>query len=228
MKVLIAEDEVKVQRFIKLALKEAGMVVDAVGRVPDLLSALQTGSYEILILDRLIRGKDALLLLKDIRKKYPQMKVLVLSALSAAEEKVAGLKEGADDYLGKPFHVPELIERVRAISRRSASKEGTPTPNVIQYKDLKMDLEKQQVFRNQQKMDLTGKEFRLLHLLIRNPGRIFSKSSLLDQVWEMNHYPESNVVEVTVANLRAKIDRGYAPLIFSRRGVGYWVGDIED
>lgn len=228
MKVLIAEDEVKVQRFIKQALKEAGMVVDSVGKVPDLLSALQTGSYEILILDRLIRGKDALLLLKDIRKKYPQMKVLVLSALSAAEEKVTGLKEGADDYLGKPFHVPELIERVRAIGRRSASKEGSTKPNVIEYKDLKMDLEKQQVFRNQQKMDLTGKEFRLLHLLIRNPGRIFSKSSLLDQVWEMNHYPESNVVEVTVANLRAKIDRGCAPLIFSRRGVGYWIGDIED
>ncbi len=224
MKILVAEDEGKVQKFIQQALMEAGMVVDVVAELEDLESALETHPYDILVLDRLLHGKDSLPLLPKIRKKYSELKILVLSALSEVEDRVEGLSEGADDYLGKPFHVSELVARVRALGRRESKETSGDRVAVLQYEDLRVDLERQQVFRGTEKIDLTGKEFRLLGLLLRHPGRVFSKTVLLDQVWEMNHFPESNVVEVTVANLRNKLDRGRNPLIFSRRGVGYWLG----
>ncbi len=226
MKVLLAEDETKVRRFIKQALEAAAMIVDEVASLPDLLTALKTNRYDILVLDRLLERHDSLDILSVVRKDAPATPILILSALAEVEEKVRGLVEGADDYLSKPFHVSELIARVRSLTRRKdlqgASLKGASWTT---GGDLTIDLEKQRVERQNKKIDLTGKEFRLLCLLARHPGRVFSKMELLNQVWDLNHYPESNVVEVTIASLRSKLDKGFTPLLQSRRGVGYWLGE---
>jgi two-component system, OmpR family, response regulator len=225
MRILVVEDEKKVQRFITRALEGAGMVVDTVETVPDMLASLGAVSFDAIVLDRLLGGHDSLESLAQTRKLQPHIKILVLSALAEVEEKVKGLTEGADDYMGKPFHVAELVARLRSLVRRETKAAIIARDNVIAFEDLTIDLEKQRVSRGSRKIDLTGKEFRILCLLARHPGQIFSKAAILDQVWDLNHYPESNIVEVTIANLRAKVDRGFTPLIKSRRGVGYWLGE---
>jgi len=225
MRILVVEDEKKVQRFLKQALEQAGMVVDTVSGVQELLAALKAVAYEAVVLDRLLGRDDSLDSIGEIRKSAPHAKILVLSALADVEDKVRGLSEGADDYLGKPFHVAELIARIRTLTRREAASEHAVKDNTVSFEDLSIDLEKQRVYRGDRRIDLTGKEFRILCLLARHPGQIFSKASILDQAWDLNHFPESNIVEVTIANLRAKIDKGFKPLIKSRRGLGYWLGD---
>lgn len=225
MRILVVEDEPKVRNFIQQALEGAGMVVDAVPSRSELFSSLKTISYDALVMDRMVQGTDLIDSLPEIRQTAPDMRVLVLSALSEVEEKVRGLTEGADDYLGKPFHLSELIARIRSVGRRSPQAKSS-RDTVMAYKDLKIDLETQRVTRQDRRVDLTGKEYRLLCLLARHPGKIYSRMELLDLVWDMNHYPESNVVEVTVASLRGKIDKGFKPLIIhSRRGAGYWLGE---
>lgn len=225
MRILVAEDEKKVQQFIRTALEQAGMTVDTVASVSDLLAAVKSISYEVIILDRLLRGDDSLEVIDALRASAPQVKILFLSALAEVEDRVQGLASGADDYLGKPFHVAELVARIRALARRETGAEKAARLHTVTVGDLIIDIEKQRVTRGGKRIDLTGKEFRVLCLLARHPGQIFSKAAILDQVWDLNHFPESNIVEVTIANLRAKIDKGHNPLISSRRGVGYWLGD---
>ena len=225
MKVLIAEDEKKVRNFLTQALSSDGMAVDAVAGIDELLVALKTSTYDAILLDRLLGNKDSIESLATIRRMAPKSKVLVLSALSEVGEKVRGLSEGADDYLGKPFHISELIARLRALCRRAEAASVASKDTVIHFGDLKIDLQTQRVVRGSQKIDLTAKEYKLLCLLARHPGEVFTKTKILDEVWEVNHLPESNVVEVTVANLRTKLDRGATPLIHSRRGAGYWLGE---
>jgi len=223
--ILVAEDEPKVRQFISQALLQAGMNVDAIADISELFLSLRAKNYDILILDRLLLGRDSINSLPELRRRFPQVKILILSALSEVEEKVKGLTEGADDYLGKPFHVTELLARIRSLTRRGELEDHRTKVMELNYEDLKINLEKQKVQRGDKSVELTGKEFRILCLLAKSPGQIFSKAMLLDQVWGMNHFPESNVVEVTIANLRSKIDRIGKPLIHSRRGVGYWLGE---
>lgn len=223
MKILLAEDEPKVRKFVGEALRQAGMVVDEVEDYLSLLTAAQTYSYDVLVLDRMLAGKDILEGLEKFREKSPQAAILILSALSEVQDRVKGLGEGADDYLGKPFHVTELIARVRALGRRKEQGQAGQKANRLEIGDLKVDLQTQKVFLSEKRIDLSGKEFRLLCLLMRHPGQVFSKSELLDQVWEMQEFPESNVVEVTVANLRNKLGKSGYPTILSKRGAGYWL-----
>lgn len=223
MKILVAEDEPKVRHFIQQALERAGMVVDAVDSVDDVQTAMQTSAYDVVVLDRLLHGHDSLDALPTLRQRHAAQKILVLSALAEVEERVKGLSGGADDYLGKPFHVAELVARVRALARPREAK-GTADA-AIGYDDLQIDLSRQRVTRGAVRIDLTGKEFRTLCLFARHIGHVFSKMEILNQVWDLNHNPESNVVEVTIANLRAKVDKGRKPLIQSRRGIGYWLGE---
>lgn len=222
MKILVVEDERKVRDFIRTALQQEGMVVDAVTSVPEMLAALSTSSYELIVMDRLLEGRDAIDSLPEIRRRHATVKILVLSALAEVENRVEGLTEGADDYLGKPFHVTELVARIRSLMRRGEGVEKRDS--LLVYEDLRIELETQRVSRAGRRIDLTGKEFRALSLLARHPNQVFSKMKLLDQVWDIDHNPGSNVVEVTIANLRAKVDRGSKPLIQNRRGVGYWLG----
>jgi len=225
MRVLVVEDERKVRNFIEQALQQAGMTVDSVANIEELKASLAANSYDVLVLDRLLEGQDSINEVLSLKRQTPSIKILILSALSEVDEKVQGLSEGADDYLGKPFHVSELIARIRALGRRGEQWEKGGKDTLLVYQDLKIDLEKQKVFRSEKVVELTGKEFRLLCLLAKSPGQVFSKSRILDQVWDLNHFPESNVVEVTIANLRSKLDKEGAPLIHSRRGVGYWLGE---
>ncbi len=225
MKILVVEDEQKVREFIRQALEQAGMVVDAFSTYTDMLAAVRTSTYDVAVLDRLLDGRDTLDALQEIRKVAPQLKILVLSALTEVEEKVKGLSEGADDYLGKPFHVAELVARLRTLTRRADRSEKVSRDTALEYGDLKINLETQRVVRQGKRIDLTGKEFRIVCLLAKNPGQIFSRAKILDMVWDINHDPESNVVEVTIANLRSKLEKGFTPLIHSRRGVGYWLGE---
>lgn len=225
MKILVAEDEKKVQKFIRQALTQAGMVVDCVPDCPELLSLLQTTQYDVLVMDRLLHGYDALTLLPMLRRKNPKMRILVLSALDDLESRVKGLTEGADDYLGKPFHVAELTARVRSLGRRQDKLDTEKAGTNLIFEDLRVNLENQTVVRGPKKVDLTKKEFQILVLFMKSPGRVFSKTEILDRVWDMNRDPESNIVEVTIANLRGKLEKGPSPLIKSQRGIGYWIGE---
>lgn len=225
MRILVVEDEKKVLTFIRKALEQAGMLVDGAATCPDMLSFLENIPYDIIVLDRLVGKDDSLMHIPAIRHSQPDVKILVLSALSDVDDRVKGLTEGADDYLGKPFHVEELVARIRTLARRRQAAESSGKDTAISYDDLKIDLSRQKVFRGDKPIDLTKKEFQILTLLARRPGEIFSKAAILEQAWDMNHYPESNIVEVAIANLRAKVDRGFKPLLHSRRGVGYWLGE---
>ena len=225
MKILVAEDERKVRDFITRALEGEGFASDAVDTLSDLMASVRTSEYDLVVLDRLLGADDSIESIPEIRRASPRTKILVLSALSEVNDKVHGLQSGADDYLGKPFHVSELVARLRALSRRGENGARASKDTHIGYRDLRIDLEMQRVFRGERRIDLTSKEFKILCLLSRHPGQIFSKTKILDEAWDLNHYPESNVVEVTIANLRAKVDKGHAPLIHSRRGVGYWLGE---
>ncbi|MFH1829523.1 MAG: response regulator transcription factor [Pseudomonadota bacterium] len=225
MKILVVEDEQKVRDFAAEALNQAGMVVDSVGSEDEMMAAIRTFKYDVIVLDRLLGNIDSITSIPHIRRLAPQTRILVLSALAEVNERVRGLVEGADDYLGKPFHVSEFVARIRSLCRRTDGSPAGKRKTVIEYSDLHIDLETQRVVRGIRRVDLTAKEFKTLCALARNPGHILSKTMILDEVWDMNHIPGSNVVEVTIATLRAKIDRGAKPLIQSRRGVGYWLGE---
>lgn len=224
MRVLLIEDETKVRNFIQKGLRSAEFLVDATSNLEEAFSSMMTVSYDVIVLDRLLKGIDSIKYLPEFRQKSPSTKILILSALSDVQDKVDGLTEGADDYLAKPFHLSELVARLRALSRRKEQE----TPNHLQLDNLIVKLDSQRVQREDQKINLTAKEYKLLVFLMRRPNRIYSKYELLNDVWELDHFPESNVVEVAINHLRSKIDKGFdKPLLHSKRGAGYWVGDPD-
>ncbi|MDB5039039.1 MAG: response regulator [Bacteriovoracaceae bacterium] len=227
LNILVVEDEPKVQRFIRQALEQSGMTVETLESLDDLDSHLERTKFDVLILDRLVGKRDSLSLLSRIKKIHLSLKVLVLSALGEVEDRVSGLELGADDYLPKPFHVSELIARVRNISRRNTESEKSDT--LLQYLDLEIRFDTQEVKRSGKVLSLTAKEFKLLTLMARWPKKIFSRSDLLDRVWGLNLDPGTNVVEVTLNRLRTKVDEGNAiSLIHTRRGSGYWFGENKE
>ena len=226
MKLMVVEDEKKVLNFIKKALSNAEFAVDSAYNLDEMFSNMLSAKYDVIVLDRMLGGIDAIKYVPDIKKKSPGTKIIVLSALSEVEDKVCGLSSGVDDYLGKPFHLSELIARVRALLRRT--EDDHRKGNILTFKDLVVDLESQLVKRKDKKIELTPKEYKLLIYLMRKPNRIASKTELLNEVWELQHYPESNVLEVAINHLRGKVDKSHdQPLIHSKRGVGYWFGDNE-
>lgn len=227
MKVLIVEDEPKVLNFLKKGLSSSEISVDVASNLDELFSTLLSHSYDAIVLDRLLGGVDAMTAISRIRTRSPSTKILILSALSDVDDKVVGLSSGADDYLGKPFEISELIARLRAVCRRvSADPEGRD--NILRYKDLTIYLDTQRVERNGTRILLTAKEYKLLAFLIKKPNRVYSKPELLSNIWEIQYYPESNVIEVLVNHLRNKVDKDFEPkLIHSRRGTGYWAGDAD-
>lgn len=226
MRILIVEDEVKVRSFIRQSLEQAGFVVDDVTTMDDALMSMRTVPYDGVVLDRLLRRHDSLDEIGEVRKIAPNAKILILSALAEVDERVRGLNGGADDYLGKPFHVAELVARMRSLLRRDEHSGHDAKTTIIEYGKLRIDLETQRAYVEEKRIDLTGKEFRILCLLAGRPGKVFSKHDILDRVWDLNHYPESNVVEVVIANLRSKIDREVdCSIIHSKRGMGYWLGE---
>ena len=219
MKLLIVEDEFKTRSYLKQGLNEAGFVVDHAGDGLDGRHLAMTGDYDLIVLDVMLPGMDGWQVLQSLRQAGRDMPVLLLTARDKVDERVKGLELGADDYLVKPFAFSELLARVRTLLRRGKNPQ---TPDVLRVADLEIDLRRRRAVRAGKKIDLTAKEFALLELLIRRQGEILPRSLIASQVWDMNFDSDTNVIEVAVRRLRAKIDDGFeTKLIRTARGMGY-------
>jgi two-component system, OmpR family, copper resistance phosphate regulon response regulator CusR len=218
MRILVVEDEAKTGDYLKQGLSEAGFVTDLVRDGLDGLHLGISGDYDLMILDVMLPGMDGWTLLQAIRRNDKSTPVLFLTARDQIEDRVRGLEAGADDYLVKPFAFAELLARVRTLLRRGKTRE----PDTLQVADLELDLRRRRASRGGQRIDLTAKEFALLELLLRRRGEVLPRSLIASQVWDMNFDSDTNVIEVAVRRLRAKVDDGFEPkLIRTVRGMGY-------
>lgn len=224
MHVLVVEDEKKVASFIQRGLAAEHYSVDLSYDGEDGLTQLFDGDYDLLILDVMLPKRDGLSVLREVRKRGVQIPVLLLTARDTLADKVAGLDQGADDYLTKPFAFEELLARVRALLRR-----GAPTqPLTLTLADLSLDPLTHQVTRAGKKIDLTAKEFSLLEFFLRNPGRVLSRALIAQHVWGVDFDTFTNVIDVYVKYLRKKIDSDFEPkLIHTVRGSGYVMKESE-
>lgn len=220
MRILVVEDERKAAAYLSKGLSENGFVVDAVHSGTDGLHRARTESYDLVILDVMLPGRDGWSILRELRTAGNATPVLFLTARDAVSDRVKGLELGADDYLVKPFAFSELLARVRSILRRGSARQS----DVIRVADLDIDLPRHRVTRGGRRIDLSPKEFSLLALLARRTGEVLSRTSIAEQVWDMNFDGDTNVVDVHVGRLRAKIDGPFdRKLIRTVRGVGYVV-----
>jgi two-component system copper resistance phosphate regulon response regulator CusR len=219
MKILIVEDEPKTGDYLKQGLVEAGFVVDLVRDGHDGLHQALTETYELAILDVMLPGLDGWSVLAGIRKAGRETPVLFLSARDQVDDRVKGLELGADDYLVKPFAFSELLARVRTLLRRGAKSSAA---ELLRAADLELDLLRRRVSRAGRRIDLTAKEFALLELLLRRQGEVLPRSLIASQVWDMNFDSDTNVIEVAMRRLRAKLDDNFeTKLIRTVRGMGY-------
>ncbi|MFA5371340.1 MAG: heavy metal response regulator transcription factor [Sideroxydans sp.] len=218
MKILIVEDEQKTGDYLKQGLSEAGFAVDLARDGTDGLHQGLSEEYDLLILDVMLPGLDGWQVLQQVRQEGKQMPVLFLTARDQINDRVKGLELGADDYLTKPFAFSELLARVRTLLRRGKTKE----PELLQAADLELDLVRRRVTRAGKRIELTAKEFALLELLLRRQGEVLPRSLIASQVWDMNFDSDTNVIEVAIRRLRAKIDDDFEiKLIKTLRGMGY-------
>ena len=220
MKLLIVEDGQKTGDYLKQGLSEEGFVVDLARDGVDGLHYGLTEEYDLIILDIMLPKLDGWGVLQALRSAGKDMPVLFLSARDQVTDRVRGLELGADDYLIKPFDFSELLARIRTLLRRKGSKsEESDSVNIA---DLVLDLKRRRVMRDGQRIDLTAKEFALLELLMRRSGEVLSRSLIASQIWDMNFDSDTNVVDVAVRRLRAKIDDPFErKLIQTVRGMGY-------
>ena len=225
MKLLVAEDEPKTGTYLQQGLSEAGFNVDLVMTGTDALQHALSESYDLLILDVMIPGLDGWEVLRLVRAAGKDVPVLFLTARDGVEDRVKGLELGADDHLIKPFVFSELLARVRTLLRRGTT---APTQAILRIADLEVDFLKRRAVRRGKRIELTAKEFSLLELLMRRRGEVLPKSLIASQVWDMNFDSDTNVIEVAVRRLRAKIDDDFAiKLIHTARGMGYMLDGPE-
>jgi two-component system OmpR family response regulator len=219
MRVLVVEDDDSIASFVSHGLREAGFAVDVAANGQEGLTKAQTAEYDAAVVDLMLPGRDGLSLVGELRRTGIRTPVLILTARRSVEDRVRGLETGADDYLVKPFAFPELLARVQALIRRS---QGAPEAIELTVGDLRLNRLTRRVERAGQEIELRPREFALLELLMRNAGRVVSKTMILSNVWGYDFDPGSNVVDVLVFRLRDKIDRGFhPPLLHTVRGVGY-------
>jgi two-component system OmpR family response regulator len=222
MRILLLEDQDRLRASTKKGLEEMGFAVDAVEDGDLALEQALTIPYDALVLDIMVPGRDGLSILRVLREKKMATPVILLTARSTLPERVEGLNLGADDYLTKPFYVEELAARLRTVVRRHS---GAPM-HLLKVTDLHMDLVTRQVSRGGQSMELSVREFSLLEFLMRSPGRVFSRVQIYEHVWGYGMDLESNLVEVYVQRLRAKIDKNHeVKLLRTVRGAGYAMGE---
>ncbi len=218
MRVLVVEDQPKIASFIHKGLEEQGMVVDLCHDGDEGYRFATTEPYDAIVLDIMLPGRDGLSILRNLRDQKNAVPVLLLTARDSLSERVEGLNLGADDYLTKPFYVEELIARLHTIVRRSSGN----TVNILKVGDLRVDLVKRDVRRDEDQIELTAREFELLEYLMRSPGRVFTRIQICEHVWNYHFDPQTNLVDVYIKRLRKKIDAGYEhKLIQTVRGVGY-------
>jgi two-component system, OmpR family, copper resistance phosphate regulon response regulator CusR len=218
MKILVVEDEVKTAKFLKKGLSEAGFVVDEARDGLEGLHLAQEVHFDLVILDVMLPNLDGWQVLARLRQSDKQCLVLLLTARDSVQERVRGLELGADDYLAKPFAFSELLARVRSLLRRGPSR----SQDVLRMADLEIDLLRRRAIRAGQRLELTSKEFLLLTLLARRAGEVLSRTLIAESVWDMNFDSDTNVVDVNVRRLRAKVDEPFPiKLIHTVRGAGY-------
>ncbi|HET7618054.1 MAG TPA: response regulator transcription factor [Vicinamibacterales bacterium] len=219
MRLLLVEDDATIADFVQKGLREAGFAVDHVADGATGLERAATGAYDAAIVDIMLPRLDGLSLIDALRARGIRTPVLILSAKRSVDDRVRGLQAGGDDYLTKPFAFAELLARVQALIRRAT---GAAEPTRLTVADLSLDLLTRRVERAGRPLDLRPREFALLQYLMRNPGRVLSKTMILSHVWGYNFDPNTNVVDVLVSRLRDRIDRPFeTKLLHTVRGVGY-------
>lgn len=226
MKLLVVEDEVKLAEYLRKGLSGEGFVVDVAHDGLEGLHLALEGEYAAIVLDRMLPGLDGMALLSALRSKKATP-VLMLTAVGSVEDRVEGLKSGADDYLVKPFAFSELVARLRVITKRGSGVVDHPAEVTrLTLADLEVDLVRRKATRAGQSLILTAKEFTLLTLLLRRQGEVLSRATLAEQVWDMNFDSGTNVVEVAVRRLRTKLDVPFEKtLLHTERGMGYVLED---
>ncbi len=218
MRVLVVEDEKKTASFVRKALQSEGFAVDVCGNGDDALTAVAGTLFDGIVLDIMLPGRDGLSVLRQLREGGNKTPVLLLSARGSVNERVEGLNAGADDYLPKPFVIAELVARVRALGRRGGEVKST----LLRLANLTLDTVSHRAERGGKTFELTAREFRLLEFLMRTPGRICGRMSIIEKVWDYDFDPGTNLVDVYVKRLREKIDDDFEPkLLHTVRGIGY-------
>ena len=226
MRILVVEDDAETREYLNRGLSEAGHVVDTADNGNRGVSLACDPKYDVMVVDRMLPGRDGLAVIQAVRDAGLSTPVLILSALGEVNDRVTGLQQGGDDYLVKPFAFSELLARLDALVRRTDI-ESTATRLVVS--DLEMDLLAREVTRAGQHIELQPREFHLLEYLMRHQGHVVTRTMLLEQVWDYNFDPQTNVIDVHVSRLRRKIDRGFdAPLIQTVRGAGYVLRASEE
>ena len=226
MRILLVEDDKQTTKFIIKGLKQAGYSVNHADNGEDGLYFAKEEEYDLAIVDIMMPKLDGLAMIERLRQKRNMTPVIILSAKNTVDDRIKGLQIGGDDYLTKPFSFTELLARIQAIMRRSSL---TPEATTLQVGDLKLDILKRKVFRADQEITLPSGEFMLLEYLMRNAGRVLSKTMIIEHVWDYNFDPETNIIESRMCRLRDKIDRPFSKnLIHTVRGFGYVLEEKED
>jgi len=219
MRILVVEDDSKIASFVANGLKQNGFAVDVAKDGEEGLDLATSVTYDAAVLDLMLPRVDGLTLLASLRKKKIMTPVLILSAKATVDDRIKGLQAGGDDYLTKPFVFSELLARVQALIRRATH---ATEPTTLSCGDLTLDLLSKEVTRGRQKIELQSKEFALLEMFLRHPGRPVTKTMILEGIWDYSYEPQTNVVDVLVSRLRAKIDKDFdVKLIHTMRGFGY-------
>ena len=220
MHILLIEDDNDAASYVIKGLKESGHVVDRASDGEEGLYMALDSNFDVLVVDRMLPKLDGLSLIEKVRKEKPDIPILILSALGEVDERVKGLKFGADDYLAKPFSFSELLARLEALSRRNQPEAST---SLLELGDLKLDLLSRKVEREGKVIDLQPREYKLLEFLLRRPNQVVTRTMLLEGVWEYHFDPQTNVIDVHISRLRSKIDKPFKgkQMLFTERGAGY-------
>lgn len=226
MRILFLEDDKQLGPWIAGGLREEGHVVDHFEDGKDALIAAMGQEFDLLILDRMVPGLDGLAVLKSLRASKDSTPALFLTALGEVDARVEGFEAGGDDYLTKPFAFAELSARVSALGRRRGGTQAEQEQTVLRYGDLTLNLLSRHCDRQGKAVDLMAKEFKLLEYFMRRPGRLVTRTMLLEQIWDMSFDPTTSVVETHISRLRSKIDKPFEEqLLRTRRGEGYVFGN---
>lgn len=223
MKILIIEDDLEAAAYLTKAFREAGILVDHASDGESGLFMGTENTYDVMVIDRMLPRRDGLSVIAELRRKAIHTPVLILSALGQVDDRVTGLRAGGDDYLPKPYAFSELLARVEVLGRRK----GTPDQDVLyRVGDLELDRLSHEVRRAGKEIVLQPREFRLLEYLMKNAGQVVTRTMLLENVWDYHFDPQTNVIDVHVSRLRAKIERDFnMPLLKTIRGAGYMIKD---
>jgi two-component system OmpR family response regulator len=225
MHILLIEDDRETAEFIRKGMLQSGQQIDLADNGNDGFELASSGSYDVLVIDRMLPGLDGLSIVRELRRLNILTPTLILSALGDVDHRVEGLQAGGDDYLVKPYAFTELLARLQALVRR-----GHPdqTKTVLHVRDLSMDLLKHKVTRANHEIELLPREFTLLKVLMQHANEVVTRTILLEKVWDYHFDPQTNIIDVHISRLRNKIDKGFdVPLLNTIRGVGYMLHDPE-